>query len=252
MKVAVCFSGQPRYLEVQYEKISDTFIRPYHADVFVHCWWDPSYAGQRFDYSPHASKRTGIWAPDTDRLIKDMYAPLQMEAEPQKEFDMSDLEGANFERQAPHITKSMWYSIFRANELRREYEKQNQMEYDWVIRCRFDLSIESFDLNLHQLDPKKLYVSGELKPALNDQCAIASPQVMDDYCNLYNRIAPYFKEDQLPSLVNEKLLSHHVEKLGIPVYYCSQEEMRVNVTKIGQERKHNLIERMIRRVRGKK
>jgi hypothetical protein len=232
MKVAVCFSGQPRYLGNQYEKIHKTLIEPYNSDVFIHCWWDPSYIGQRFDFSPHASSRTGTWEFNTDFKVKQLYNPKKVAFEPHKNFDMTAFAGANFERQSPHILKSMWYSVNKANQLKAEYEKENAMVYDLVIRTRFDLKIESFSLDLNAVDTNKIYVSGEINPLCNDQCAFSSSKNMDIYCDLYNRLESYWVNDKLPSMVNEKVLTHHLNKNKLDIHFCSKDEMYVNILKV--------------------
>ena len=36
---------------------------------------------------------------------------------------------------------SMFYSIWKANELKKEYEKKNNFKYDCVIKSRFDVAL---------------------------------------------------------------------------------------------------------------
>ena len=41
MKVALCLSGQPRVIEVGYQKLKAALLDHNDVDVFVHTWFDP-------------------------------------------------------------------------------------------------------------------------------------------------------------------------------------------------------------------
>jgi len=48
----------------------------------------------------------------------------------------------------PEFIKAQLYSIYQANNLKKEYEKENNIEYDIVIKIRFDTIFNSnFDVN---------------------------------------------------------------------------------------------------------
>ena len=40
MKVALCLSGQPRAVEVGYQKLYNTVLKYNDVDVFIHTWFD--------------------------------------------------------------------------------------------------------------------------------------------------------------------------------------------------------------------
>ena len=85
----------------------------------------------------------------------------------------------------------MWYKIWKANELRKAYEKSHKVRYDRIIRMRFDNTFENMPV-IEPL-PKIVYVpkGGDYLGGLNDQFAIADSQTMDLYCDLYNEIYRY-------------------------------------------------------------
>jgi len=48
MKLAICFSGQPRFIDRL--KI-DNLKQNYDADIYAHFWWDKSYRGKTFAWN---------------------------------------------------------------------------------------------------------------------------------------------------------------------------------------------------------
>jgi hypothetical protein len=231
MKIALCLSGQPRYLEDGYKNIHKNLLSKYDIDVFCHYWWDTSYVGKKFDFSPHASSRTGFWKENTQNIISELYHPILSYYEPQKQFDVSHLSGAFFAQQSPHILYSMWYSIFYANLLKTQYEVENNFIYDIVIRCRFDIIFNTFTLDLYSLDTNKIHISGEINPICNDQFAISSSEHINYYSTLYNNIDRYWIEDK-PQMVNEHILTHHlIHKGKKSIEYHTDNSLLVNIIK---------------------
>lgn len=57
-------------------------------------------------------------------------------------FDMNKHSKHNYEDLSKHIIQqnsSMFYSIYKCNQLKEEYAVKNGFTYDCVIRMRFDL-----------------------------------------------------------------------------------------------------------------
>ena len=40
MKIALCFSGQPRDIDINYNVYRENILNKNDVDVFVHTWWD--------------------------------------------------------------------------------------------------------------------------------------------------------------------------------------------------------------------
>ena len=47
MKVALCLSGQPRVVEVGYQKLKATILDNNDVYVFIHTWCDPDNLSQK-------------------------------------------------------------------------------------------------------------------------------------------------------------------------------------------------------------
>jgi hypothetical protein len=185
-KIAVCLSG--RAIDANYSiAYIDRLQSSHDVDVYAHLWGETKEIAQN-SWSKRANGRL-----QTERLIKELSrigARYQ-----QDDFDTANLQfiqlhsymknaGSNMSR-ADTGTLSMYYSIFRANELRRA----SGINYDYVIRMRYDSEPKS-DLDLSILDPGSINIPNEEDFAgINDQFAIGPPHLMDVYCGVYNNVA---------------------------------------------------------------
>lgn len=182
MRVAICLSGQPRNSELCYPFIMDNIVncnKEHDFDFFIHTW--------------EGSDGSSSWESSIDNdktdVIK-LYNPKKYLIEPQKIFnnDVGDCIGDGVGNMSKRM-KSMFYSIFKCNELKIEYEKENNFTYDCVIRIRFDLQLESpliIDMDLNKLTVKDEKSHDEW--AINDHIAISNSKNMDVYSNMYNNL----------------------------------------------------------------
>ena len=122
---------------------------------------------------------------------------------------------------------SMFYSIQRAKDARKEYEKLMDIKYDLVMRYRTDCIFQESVFHLIQsfVNEKKLFlcipkakqieacdgpVESETE-GLSDWFAIGSPELMDVYCDTYKT----FYQEGLP-IVPETMLAFQLQMYGIP------------------------------------
>ena len=212
MKVALCISGQPRYLEEGYTHIDKNILQKYSPDVFVHTWWDNSMSNKKMELPTTLSYgRTYYWKEDTIDIIKKFYDPVVLLYEPQIIFNpFSDV---NYELARPSNVHSMFFSIQRSNQLKIKYEKENNFSYDIVIRCRFDIDIIKFDIDLYNLsmDYLNCYAMGD---SPNSDLAISSSKNMNVYSSLYNNFEKY-RQDGWKQFVGEGLTKYHLGQNNI-------------------------------------
>jgi len=96
---------------------------------------------------------------------------------------------------------SMYYSFFKSNELKCQYERKNNMLFDRVVRMRFDSDIVN-DIDVEALKcPLNLEKNTGDWGGLSDQFAIGDSKSMDHYCNIYH------------NLVNMQHIRFHPESL---------------------------------------
>lgn len=129
MKIALCMSGQARGVVNGWPSICGNIMNPNAPDVFVHVW--------------------GSETDDQVKAIHDLYKPASMVVEPQRSFVNSKLDVDRQRARYPHGASrddfvdrsySMWYSIQQANLIKERHRLTHDIQYDCVIRARFDLS----------------------------------------------------------------------------------------------------------------
>jgi hypothetical protein len=195
MRVAICLSGQSRNWMGCRDTIMEKIIKPLNADVFFHSW---TIKGEKVineatgDYTPPPTPMDG----DLREFFKPKVSIIEL-----PDYD----KFRKIHPQRYYNVLMAHYSIWRANELKKEYENMNSMKYDLVIRCRFDLEIHKFDIedtlsNIQHtiyLPPNEnmnMPFNEDMKRALelygikympNDQLAYGSSEGMDYYSKLW-------------------------------------------------------------------
>lgn len=207
MKIALCLSGQPRYLDEGFNYLYENILKKYSVDVFVHTWWDDQMKNKKMDLPSSLSYgRTYFWKDDTIDDIKSKYNPIRFTYESQIDFETFD--DVNYQLCRPSHVHSMFYSIEKSNKLKLEYENMNDVKYDLVIRSRFDVKINKFDIELNEIDPEYINCSTVGIDEPNDQFAISSSQNMDVYSSVFSNLQNY-RRSGFKGFVGEKLLKHH-------------------------------------------
>jgi hypothetical protein len=165
-KVAVLLSGQPRLFKKTFDSVYKNLILPYNADVFIHTWFDKTNLCMD---SIDSKRHYEALQENDDKALIEMYKPKKYIIEKQLNFYNENLQipSKYFDRVANmnplinnedivkkivHITHSMFYSMFKCNELRYLYSLENNIIYDYVIWLRFDIALsepiilENFDV----------------------------------------------------------------------------------------------------------
>ena len=127
-KIAICLSGQLRTGILAHNVFRRFFGSLGNYDVFYHTW---------------TLKR------DTSRQVQELYNPVRFMEEPP--LDVHEVGSFG----------SMLYSIMQANELKKQYEIENNFRYDLVIKTRFDLIYhEHARFPLTPIIPRTIYSAG--------------------------------------------------------------------------------------------
>jgi len=141
------------------------------VDVFCHTWKPPGGIMQMKMYE------------DINSLYDPIYFAYDM---PLPATTNSDMSVPNASHPANFCT-SMFYSIYKANDLRIRHQVLNDVKYDFVIRSRFDLALNKV-IDFSSLEKGKVYISKDTdgpNPLLNDQFAIADPDTMNVYASTF-------------------------------------------------------------------
>ena len=133
MRIAICFSGQIRTGVEASENIKRFLgdLLPY-CDFFIHTWninSQKNYAGT-------------IIYPDEEYISEDNINRIINIYKPKK-IIIEDYNIFRFNKKSRDIMKNnitaQWYSFNKSVEYKKEYEKDNNFEYDLVVKLRFDI-----------------------------------------------------------------------------------------------------------------
>lgn len=201
MRVAVCISGQMRCVKKTFESIYKNIILPNDADVFIHSWYDP----ECIKTSCIDDRRARALEKDIHLHTVELYKPKKYLFDKPKSFHktyhtlqvnkewMAAVQEMNnhmsLEQCYNHTvdcTMSMYYSIYKCNELKEEYAIEHGIHYDYVIRLRFDVTLEKPFL-VKELDPLYIYYAHINQPdeLISDWFNVGSSTVMNLYASTY-------------------------------------------------------------------
>ena len=213
MKIALCFSGQPRAVKQGYEYYKrNLFDRDdITVTVFAHIWRG--------------------WGPNTFKEFQviEAYDPASILIESVQEM-MPDpsVIAARYPRVPPSVpgwsvkdpaytTYCMLYSIFQAGELKTNYEFNHGMQFDWVIRSRTDYALNG-KIPFDQLKKDTLYIPNcrmtKARDFGNDQFAFGSSSIMDRYHQAFFDLEPIY-DDTGCRMIGEEIMSENWKKHGM-------------------------------------
>ena len=202
MKIALCLSGQPRFVDEVAPYIISNVCEGYDVDVFAHIWFDenivngPYKIGSKNDqWINQRLKSTAV-----DDLLK-IYKPVSYLIEPSKNFIDGQIHfetslkrywtwgepGIEFRNRIINNTLSYFYGLNQVNNLKKTYEYANGFKYDWVVRCRTDTIIHT-KINYEKYDPNLINFSGlsnQPDGMINDWFDFGGSKVMDAFMSLF-------------------------------------------------------------------
>jgi hypothetical protein len=113
---------------------------------------------------------------------------------------------------------NMYYSIYKVNQLKSEYEIENNMLFDVVIRVRPDLFFNnSIKNDAYNISPNTIILPiGIDHSGLCDQFWYSDTKGSDSISSLFIKIGDYFTSDGVV-FHPETFLMHHCNKLNMSV-----------------------------------
>ena len=188
MRVALCISGQPRNVSRGIENILKFF--KFDFDVFVHAWWDNNSNRDTFKKILYDGRKDEVSELMNNDWVCSLYENFDVNKiliEKQIQLTVPEiLEKRKLQFTHTFGVCSSLYSIYKCNELRRQFEIENNFEYDWVIRTRSDFGL-SEPLNINDFDKAFIYAPNDNSHAygFNDQFAIGSSKNMNIYSDAF-------------------------------------------------------------------
>jgi len=239
MKVALCLSGQPRDIEIGINSIKENiiFANPMcDIHVFCHYWFDESLIDQVFDSAQiNQQHKMGRYSKNTHSIIEKLN-PEDIYFEQPRNFSEYSKLTTELNAQQDKLA-SMFYSMWVSNQMKNCYESKNNLQFDLVIRTRYDLFffnpviLEHYKLlkdhNIIVSDKfqgiRKQPFNGNL--SLTDLFAISNSNFINCFCDVYPNFENIHKEISLKNgkTYGENILGQQVRiNNKIKIYSCDK------------------------------
>jgi hypothetical protein len=202
-KIAICISGEVR-TAIEAYPVFKNFFEGMDVDVFIHTWNTTVVKTKNME-------EPFIIHEDDDKInkIKELYQPKKMIVENQIEV-------------GPYESFSkMFYSIMMSNQLRLDYEIENECLYEWVVKYRFDVIFpKEIKFPKLQLEKRTLYYLLGNQGIVKEDCGAhgisdiifwGDPQIMTILCDSY-RYYKFNLTKTLKSSLNGIYYSRDVNK----------------------------------------
>ena len=153
MRVSLCLSGMPRNIDNSYQWLKDGILDvlkdnsiPY--DIFVSTWNN--------NVQKEGDSSVTTVGNSADDFIK-VFSPKKFEVEEWDDNIRTALRWPEFEQCKYEIIPrssalGQWYKVFKCNELRKQYELENNVKYDVIFRIRTEIQYNN------KLDFKELEI----------------------------------------------------------------------------------------------
>jgi hypothetical protein len=246
-KIAICFYGFLRNWNFSSHAWSH-FIKKYSADVFIHSW-DSDCRKDNRNYIENFSSGVRKISDIDPRAIEKVFSPKKMVLENYEkkhedfvkesfatyqaleEYIASNL-GKNDEQgvplsklrlNRPLSNRSMWYTWEKVSKLKRQYEEENQFEYEIVFLARTDFLINPNFQLFYPLDSHVITPHWNQYPnSILDWWVYGKSKEMDIFCNLYSRL------DTLKNtLTEEHNLEHYINPHKLPFHNSRTQNLRI-------------------------
>lgn len=203
MKIALCFSGQPRFVKECSDVILKNVIQNYDVDVFAHLWFDEDLQTKPYKFGGSGGWESQRISNNAIEDFKQIYNPVELLVEPSKsfgdldldiDFDLSEekywsggLSGEpDFRKRQINNCLSYFYSLSEVNRLRKLYEYKNKIKYDYIIRCRTDTQVNQY-LPYELFDPKLIHFTSLVQqpPFINDWFNFGGSEAMEAFMGVF-------------------------------------------------------------------
>lgn len=192
MKIAILICGQPRFTE-------DFNLTLAYLKGYAQADWFCYFTGDNQGIPPN-KLASDFWRKIDDKsLAANTLQSMLPTNNFIRAFELSDSEYIELPKEPPGIPSpayKMWYNLYKVNQLRINYEHQNDIVYDMVVRIRpdaglvteVDLTTLTKDVTDSVITPINK-IAGHLhlspdSPQMCDCFAVASPTNMNIYCDM--------------------------------------------------------------------
>ena len=210
MKIALLMVGRLDTFENMYPTLNKYVLEPLSPDVFFS--GHPNSKG--IEYCKE--KIQNLWNPKK-YILREYNESVIREVHPNDEIFNQN--------KRPEVTPKTWlsgiYNVKLCNQLKNEYQTENNFCYDVVIKSRTDLTwyntISNDELKLAQSDNILIPTAWDFKNVhplgTSDVIAISNSQGIDKYSSLIDNIDTYWNEGNI--FHPESLVGIHIERMKL-------------------------------------
>ncbi|MBE6444385.1 MAG: hypothetical protein E7020_06970 [Alphaproteobacteria bacterium] len=236
MKIAVQFFGHLRTYEKCADSVRKHLLSLYDCDIFMHTWSETEHKTKT--WHNHTAKSLVVDAERIEKL-KALYNLKDIIVEKQEPAEDDTLIPCQHNQGKSQISKAgigfMLYSKHKVNELRKKYQKEHNIVYDYVLVIRPDIKLKK-DFILKHVDNEisiqstttSRYCACNISnsndfPVIgniaSDIVYFGKPETIDKVIDVLNKI-DFSKH--LESMWNpETLFNHELEKAGISSHFIN-------------------------------
>lgn len=211
MRIALCFSGQPRFVSECFDKIRANVIdfnSEHQIDVFVHTWFSEDICNKKLYVNEFSSFSGDATIPiDCIDRINNLYNPKSILVDapinfkPTKDIYENFIKFAitgksdfgmpveEFQFKKTEGLYSMMYSFMKSIAQKKIYELQFGFKYDLVLKMRFDNIVNS-PIDFQSFDNNTFYSqeNGNKSFELCDWLNVGSSEIMDTFGSIFFRL----------------------------------------------------------------
>lgn len=149
IKIALLISGHVRKYDVLQHL--DEYCKTYDVDVFIFTWDNLGIKGKETDLEDSTN------VPLIESIVRSFPNVKAYKIENNKEYIQLIQEETSkvpyFNLSSPEVyIKSQLYSVYSAYQMMEKYANDNNIEYEVVMKLRFDLKFVKFDINPRLVD----------------------------------------------------------------------------------------------------
>ena len=217
MRAAICFSGLPRSFKSVFEAHKKYMFNVLEKqgikyDIFIHTWNNKVKYPKFLPDEGNVDEIIKLYKPISykietydDNKVKELY--INSKIDKYHEYigrdnnynDIADWVGGGL---LTNNTISLFYGLNESNNLRKQYELNNEIEYDIVIKTRFDnIMFDKLNIDTLSNEANTVFCPMGYEPddrerlgTVNDILAVGNAKSMDIYMSLYTRLSELLKE----------------------------------------------------------
>jgi hypothetical protein len=223
-KIAIIFAGQLRCFDYIVDNLLQNVINYYNADVFCHTW-----TSNEKDGTPNLDKNeieTKLQKLNPKKIQIDEFILEKYVTDENLLKKYKDPKDNWYGSRSPR-TIAHYYSVYAANELKKQYEIENNFKYDFVIRSRYDMELKDvlYPLSeLLKLDINSFYMhTHSSSNNVNPGVYFGGSEVMDKVSSMYTFFNTYFNQGII--IFDECVFNHHlkyqninIKRINLPYY----------------------------------